>query len=710
MFHHANWISSGDTSESAPAPFFRKKFYIEKGLKSAEMAVCGLGMGMYYLNGAAVTGDVLLTPITKYDSRVLFNRYTVTGHLQKGENVFGAVLGNGLYHCKYSTWNFDKAPWRDVPKMLFCLTLTFQDGTVEKICSDTTWKTHPSPTLWNEPLGGEEYDAAAEQPGWNDVGFDDSAWRPTKIAKAPGGILIPMELPPIRITKRLTGQKVSDTVWDFGENLSGWVKIRVRGQKGASIKLEFSEIYRDGEIDPSHLCIYTKDIPHGDSYHLKGGGIEEWAPMFQYHGFRWCRTEIKGEVEILSLCAEVLHTDLPLHGDFSCSDDMLNQIHAATGRTTLGNFHGLPTDCPHREQNGWTGDACVSAEQCLMNYEMVSAYQKWMNDFKDVQRPSGQLPGIVPTGGWGYNWGSGPAWDSALILIPYYVYRYTGTLSLIAQMWENMNRYMDYIDSMATDYLCCFGLGDWCPPPKTKVCPTELTDTAYYYVMAKTMSECAALMKEEEAGERYRALAEHIRQAFRRRFWLGMSELFETNQTAVACAIYQGLLNADEIPGAAARLASLVRENDYHIDCGMLGTKYIFSALSENGYADVAYRMVVNPTMPSYAYWINNGLTTLGERWNLDVPASRFHHMFSEVDLWFYRHLAGIQPLESGFAKVKIEPCFVEGIHWVKARHKGISVMWDETALHIVTPVPALVMLNGSAFELPAGTHTLKRR
>ena len=230
-----------------------------------------------------------------------------------------------------------------------------------------------------------------------------------------------------------------------------------------------------------------------------------------------------------------------------------------------------------------------------------------MADFRDVQRPSGQLPGVVPTGGWGFNWGSGPAWDSAFILIPLYVWRYRKDARLLEENWDAMERYMRYFDSMAMDYIADFGLGDWCPPETTVMCPSALTDTAYYYVDACAMAEAARVLDKDPAH--YRALAGNIRRAFREKFLKnGLPQ--PEGQTAIACALYQSLLNEDEKPAAAARLAQLVEENGFHIDCGILGNKYIYRSLSDAGYGEVLYKMITNPTCPSYAYWLASGIST----------------------------------------------------------------------------------------------------
>ena len=703
MFEFAKWIAPEQEPDQGVGPLLRKAFIIDGEVACAKLHAVGLGYGDFFINGTPVTTDVLTTPNTSYDTTVLYNSYDVTSLLNKGDNCLCAALGNGMYNPAIGkTWEFDTARWRNHPKMLAQLDVRYADGRECSVLSDSSWSCFvQGPTVYNEFRGGEKYDARLNPKGWQQAGFDASGWQKTMVCRSPGGILKPNIYPKTKIVRALApAGKTAENVYDFGENISGWVRITVRGKAGDQVKITYSElIFENGGIDNEHINMFNEgEQKHVDIYILSGEGEESWNPSFCYHGFRYA--EITTEAQIIAVEAQVVHTHLPFVGEFECGDNMLNQIHIATRRATLANFVNIPTDCPHREQNGWTGDALLSCEQALMNYEIKEAYRKWLLDFKDAQRPSGQLPGIVPTPGWGYNWGSGPAWDSSIILMPYYIYQNTGDYSIICDMFENMERYMGFMNSMAQDYLLDFGLGDWCAPEKTDKCPAGVTDTAYYYVNAKTMARCAKLLG--RGGEGYKQLARNIKKAFRGAY-LKDGIIANGGQTAMACGIYQGLYNAEEIPNAAKKLASLVKENGMLIDCGILGTKYIFSALSENGYADIAYKMVVNPSYPSYAHWMLNGDTTLAECWELG-KASRNHHMFSEVDMWMYKHLAGIKIDQCGLT---VNPCIIPEIGFVKAKHRNISVEWDLKTLKINAPVDFTLVLNGAEKQLAAGQHEI---
>ncbi len=699
MFENIKWIT-GVNAFRKESIMFRKEFYLDNEVKNAEISLVVLGYGVCYINGKRITEDVLTTPFTRFDMRVLYNTYNVTSLLRKGKNVIGIYAGNGWYNDVAEAWNYEKATWKDMIKLICQMNIENTDGSTVAVVSDKSWKSTDGPSTYNHVREGEEYDARLEKDGWNDVDFDDSDWGGSVIMRAPGGVILPAKLPPVRIIREIGGVNIGNNIFDFGENISGWVKIKGSAASGEKVSMYYAEkltpekddIYTD-DIN-GFLNAYNRKLKNCDVYTFKGAEIEEWHPEFMYHGFRYVKVE--NMPRDFELTAQVVHTDLEIVGEFECSDEMLNKIHKATRRATLTNFVSIPTDCPHREQNGWTGDALWSAEQALMNYDMFTSYEKWLNDFKDVQRISGQLPGVIPTSSWGYNWGSGPSWDSALILIPWYVYQITGKKQIIENMWENMNRYMSYMDSMADGFIVGFGLPDWCKPETAVTCPGEVTDTAYYYVNARVMEKCSVLMGED--GEKYRKLAENIKKAYRDKF-LNDPEL-EKSQTFLACGIYQGLYEGEEIKEKARKLADLVIADGYTIQCGTLGTKYIFRALSDNGYDDVLYKAVTNPNPPSYAYWINSGMTTLCENWMMHE--SQNHHMYSEVDMWFYRYIAGICIDEDG---VKIEPQFIGKLDWVKAKHRDIEVSYNREKMIVKTDRKADVIVGGKTYHVGAGEH-----
>lgn len=709
-FCESKWISDGN-SMGDESHLLRRNFVITKQVKRAMIYCCGLGQAEYFVNAQKVGDEVLVTQFTAYDKRVLYNCFDITYLVKIGENAIVAHLGNGFYNDQNSTWNFDKATWRSHPKLIAELVITYTDNSCDVICSDSKWEACMGPVTFNRMRSGEFFDARLLPHSWNDVTYNKNEWHQATICRGAGGILSENNNLPIRIIKTIAPKKISGNLYDFGMNLSGWVRIRVKGNSGDAVTMRYYEyINPDGNPNMGNGQFIQSEHKHIGQYILRGNGTEEYAPAFVYYGFRYVEIETDAELEYVK--AELVHTDMNRIGDFSCNDEMLNSIHAACKLSILTNYVGIPTDCPHREQNGWTGDAGISALQTLMNFDVKQAYQKWLLDFKDAQRANGQLPGIIPTSSWDFDFYNGPAWDSAVITIPWDVYKITGDKTFIEQMWENMTRYMDFLYTMTDDYTIAFGLGDWCPPdsgpPWGEIkCPNRVTDTAYYYMDAKIMSECCRILNKEDI---YSELAKKIKEAWRKRY-LNNAKL-EESQTFLACAIYYDLYNRDEQPKAAKKLADLVIKNDYHIDCGILGTKCIFTALSEYGYIDVLYKMVTNPTAPSYAYWINNNMTTLCEHWfcfeeGNRNDASKNHHMFSTVDFWLYKYVAGMEINESGLV---IHPRFIKGLDWVKAYHKGISVFWNDSSVKVELPYRAKVIIDDICYEADAGTHTFIRQ
>jgi len=701
-FNTAKWIAASKKEDGA-APMLRKSFVINKNISKATLCVCGLGHGIYHINGKSVTDDVLLTPVTKYDTTVLYNKYDVTCLLKSGTNVMTAVLGNGWYCTTYPRWDVYKAPWFHHPKLIVCLKLEYADNTTDYINSDSSWKVLESPIVYNETRRGEIYDARLEIKDVFEESFDDSGLNNAFVCRSPGGVLKEATLPPIRVTKEIVPEKISENVYDLKQNISGWVKIKVRGKRGTEITFRYAELLNDdGSINPEELNTILGSRTHTDKYILKGDGTEEWAPHFAYHGFRYA--EVTGAPDDFEIIGQVVHTDLKITGSFECSSEMLNKIHSAARWSTLTNMHGFPTDCPQREQNAWTGDALLSADQTLINYDATELYRKWLGDIRDSQRPSGQISCIAPTGGWGYNWGTGPAWDSVLIHLPYLAYKYSGDLLLVKENWDSMKKYMDFMDSMSEDYIVDYGLGDWLAPKETDVTPNIITDTCYYMENYRIMAKCALLMNESPV--KYEDKAKKIKEAFRNRF-LKEDLYLGSRQTALAAAIYFDVYTKEEKQKALNRLTEVIKENDNRLDCGVLGTKYMFGALSENGYCDLMYKMVTNPKMPSYAYWIENGMTTLCEYW--DMTHSCNHHMYSEVDMWLYKYIAGIR-LDEGGKSVLIKPCFTDGVTWAKAQIKNVSVQWNEEEICVSSDIPARVEADGKIYNLGIGRHTIKRK
>lgn len=671
------------------APHFRKSFTLAGPVVRATLHVCGLGYHEVSLNGKKV-GDHLLDPaFTRYDKRRLYVTHDVTAKITAGENVLGVILGNGWLNVDAkAAWDFDQAAWRADPMLRLQLVIESQDGQILTILSDGSWKSAEGPIRFNGLLTGEYYDARREIPGWDRPGFDDSSWKPVAVIDAPPGELTSQTMPPIRALETFpptafTRLDSGAVVYHFPQNLSGVARLKVHGPAGTAIRLVYGEkLSGDGSVDQTQIKRHTHSGEfQTDRYILKGDGEEIWQARFVYHGFQYVEVHgLPGAPTLDNLEAVAVHTDLASAGEFACSSELLNQIQHATRWSYLNNFHGYPTDCPHREKNGWTGDAHLAVETGLYNFQADTGYTKWMLDFQDEQRPSGELPAIIPTAGWGYAWGNGPAWDSAYILIPWATYQMRGDTELLARHYPNLKRYVDYLAGRAEHGIVGFGLGDWVPA-KTET-PAEVTSTAYFYRDAVVLAQIADVLGKPGDAEKYRSLAVMVAAAFQKKFFQAeLNSYANGSQTALSCALYQGLVPADRKAAVAANLATSVRANGGHLDCGILGTKYLLHALTDNGHLDVAYGVATKTTQPSWGYWMKQGATTLWENW--DGSDSLNHIMFGDISAWCYQNLAGIKPSKPGFETIRIEPRITEGLEWVTAHHDSpqgpIHVKWRRT-------------------------------
>lgn len=703
---HAHWIARTTNINEQPAPLFRRELKLEGKIKKARAYVCGLGYYELRINGQKV-GDHLLDPgYTRYDQRDLYETYDVTPLCQRGFNAVGVMLGNGWFNVQTkAVWNFHAAPWRESPRLLLSLVVEYTDGRTVVFGSDEAWKTSTGPVVFDSIYGGENYDAQQETPGWDKSGFDDSAWDEAQVVSAPQGWLVAEMMPPIKADQvlkpvKLTEPKPGVYVFDLGQNFAGITELKVAGPAGTKVTLRHGErLYPDGSLDTSDIGQHVKRMGKSQQYQtstyiLKGGGTETWRPRFTYYGFQYVEvTGFPGRPTLDSLRGIFTHSAVPVAGDFECSNPLLNKIWRAGRWSYLSNLQGIPTDCPHREKNGWTGDAHLAAEQGIYNFMPANVYTKWINDLGDEQQPNGKLPGIVPTSGWGYAWGNGPAWDSAFALIPFYLYEYYGDAQPLRDHFDGLKRYVDYLTSRASNSIVNIGLNDWAPY-KTQT-PADITDTAYYYRDAQIVALAASLLGDTEDAAKYNELAAQIKNAFNTNFFRADSGTYGNgSQTSLSCALYQGLVEPENRAQVVQNLVAGVQKQNGHIDTGILGAKYILNALTDAGHADVAYQMASQKDLPSWGWWIEQGATTLWEQWN--GSESRNHIMFGDVSAWFYKALAGINadPAAPGFKHFIIRPQPVGDLVFARGEYDSIhgkivsdwKIKDGRFHLHVVIP------------------------
>jgi alpha-L-rhamnosidase len=500
-------------------------------------------------------------------------------------------------------------------------------------------------------------------------------------------------MPPIKIDRTIKPIKVSEPkpglfIYDMGQNFAGFADLVIPEPRDhhtvfvgssetntislhrppATIVMRYGErLAKDGTLDRAEIQQHVMRMDRHqqfqtDTYILNQDEMGHVShvpgdlPRFCYHGFQYVEiTGFPGRPSLDNLRGVFIHSAVPVAGEFECSNPMLNQIWRAGRWSNLSNLQGIPTDCPHREKNGWTGDAHLAAEQGLFNFEPAAVYTKWINDLGDEQRPSGELPGIVPTSGWGYQWGNGPAWDSAFLLIPYYLYEYCGDAGVLGEHYSGLKRYVDYLTGKAKEGIVSIGLNDWAPY-KTQT-PADITSTAYYYRDAQIVSLAAHLIGNETDSRQYAELAAGIKKSFNEKFYHPETGLYGNgSQTSLSCALYQGLVGPDNDSVVLSNLVAAIECQSNHIDTGILGAKYLLNTLTDHGRADVAYRVANQKDMPSWGWWLEQGATTLWEQW--DGGASRNHIMYGDILAWFYKTLAGINPdpAAPGFGHFIVRP------------------------------------------------------
>ncbi|MCC6352617.1 MAG: family 78 glycoside hydrolase catalytic domain [Verrucomicrobiae bacterium] len=690
--------------QRSPSPIFRKAFRVERPIRSATLHICGLGYHEAHINGKKV-GDRYLDPaFTRYDRRALYATHDVTPLIREGDNALGVMLGNGWLNMHTrTTWNFDQSPWRKDPMLLAHLRIEFADGSAQTIVTDRSWRAGTGPLLNDSIFQGEVYDARrdAALAGWDAPGFDDSKWAEPRIAEGPGGRLAAQTMPPIRVTETIEPASITEPrpgtfVVDLGRAIAGWARLRASAPAGTEISLRYGERLDDrGLVERKEISKFTFAGPfQTDTYIFRGGAEETWEPRFVYHGFRYIQIEgFPGKLTKDHLRGRFAHTDFPAAGSFECSDDTANRIQAMTLASYRANYHGYPTDCPHREKNGWTGDAHLAAEQAMYNWDNGPAYAKWIQDIHDEQRELGDICAIIPTSGWGYLWGNGPAWDSAFLLIPWYMHLYLGDDRTLERHLDRMKRYVDYLTARSHEGIVSFGLGDWCYA-KT-VTPAPLTSTGYYHNDARIVAFASRIVGLAPDAAKYGKLADGIRGAFNREFGKPDGDYANGSQTALSCALHHDLVPAESRARAVARLAASVEAADGHIDCGILGVKYLFRALSDNGHHELAWRAATQKDAPGFGAWLPQGATTLWEDW--PGKASRIHIMFGDISAWFYQYLAGIRPdiERPAFKHSIIRPMPAGDLRWVRAHtdtpHGTLRSSWrkqEDGSLQLEIVIP----------------------
>jgi alpha-L-rhamnosidase len=714
------------------APLLRCRFTLAAPCIGATLDICGLGYYEAWLNGRRV-GDHVLDPAqTDYTVRVMVVRHEVTALLQPGENVVGVMLGDGWYN-QHRVWTAAQLAYGE-PRLWAVLRCTHTDGGVTEVRSDATWRCSAGPVLENNVYAGETYDARREQPGWATPEFDASAWQPVQGMAAPGGRLEAQALPPIRAIETLRPVRIwrHDTavyLVDLGQNIAGWLRIRVAAPAGTEIRLRFAEtLSADGALDTASTGVFATGVEQIDRYICNGSGVEVWEPRFTYHGFRYVEVAgWPGTPTADDLTGVVVHTELPVAGQFVCADERLNQLHRMALWTHRGNVHSIPEDCPARERCGWLGDANVVAEYSLWNFASASFWMKYLDDIESTRALHDGLPCNIAPGKRTCGMAK-PDWAAAVIMLPWYLHVHGGGLDILRRHWDGMQRVLEQFGAGANDWLLGGGFGDWCDPgmvagPKT---PPLLTTSMWFLRCAEIMTATATRLGDTQRRDRYAAWPAQIRAAIIARFYDHARGSFGS-QTANVLALQFGVVPAEDAARIAQSLVADILAHNTHLTSGIMGVRYILEVLSRHGHGALAMALLQQDTYPSWGDMIARGATTLWECWgdeNVDQShgvRSCNHPMMGGYDNWFYTTLAGIVPDEEkpGFTHFFLMPQPPPGLAWVRAWHAcphgRIESAWrcEDGEFRWEVCVPAgctatvVMPFSQRRGEVAAGTHSL---
>jgi len=631
----------------ADSPMFRKEFRLPAGVTRATVRMYAIGWYELHINGRKLENRVLSPANSPYERLMLYDVYDASSAVQDGDNVIGVWLGNG-YNMNYSRWGWK---WKRDKAFILELDLELADGSSTRITSDESWKTAYSPILENDIYDGETFDGRRMPWGWDSALYADHHWCPVVLADPPQGMLKPNRQPPVRPWEPIEPVSVrcprdGVLVYDFGQNLAGWIRLGASGNAGSIITIRYSELAdAEGNIDPWT----NRRAEAKDAYILRGGGTEFYEPRFTYHGFRY--VEISGGIEPAVIQAIPIHADVRETGTFSCSDPVLNRLHSNIRWSFLNNLVSIPTDCCQRdERTPCLMDSAVVEEMGMHNFDMRLYYQKWLDDIADSD--------------------TNPDWSGDKITLPWHLYWHYGDQDALAASYPSMKAYIELLADKWPEGIVKDGFGDWCAPNEDGwehyFHEVELVNTALYYQQATIVSKTAGVLGLAEECRAYEKLAHEIRMSFHKAFGHGNGLFGSGSQTAQLMPLALGLVSGEAARMSVQRLIDAIHAKNNRLHTGIYGTRYLLDVLADHGYIDLAYELLTQKQYPGFGYQIEQGATTLWEQWSAKgAMHSHDHAMFGGIGVSLYTRLGGIRPMLPGYEQVRFEPCYPSGIDWV---------------------------------------------
>eukprot|EP01136_Pigoraptor_vietnamica_P012657 Opistho-1_new@52826 len=676
----AKWIEPGYTEDSVmrPSPLFRKQFAANKKIVSATAYITAHGLYEAQINGKRIS-DAYFTPgWTAYQKRLQYQAYDVTALLQKGVNAIGVTLGSGWYRGVIGFSNNRNVYGKDI-SLLFQLSITYSDGSTEQVVSDDSWKSSTGAIRYSEIYNGETIDAREEKNGWALPGYDDSKWSGVKTATHPMNVLVATYNEPIRRkevfqAKRIITTPSGEKVIDFGQNLVGWVTLKVKGNAGDKIVVSHAEVLdKTGNFYITNL----RAAKAQDTYILKGGETETFEPHFTWHGFQYIKLEgYPGELKPENFTAVALYSDMPTTGTFSSSHPLVNQLQHNIEWGQKGNFLDVPTDCPQRDERlGWTGDAQAFSRTAAFNMNVHNFFTKWLKDVEADQLPTGSVPFVVPNV-LGVGAAGSAGWADAATIIPWNVYLAYGDKKVLDNQYNSMKAWVGYMTNNSTDHLWNkgFHFGDWLfyrphddNDGKSAVTDKYLIAQCFYAHSTQLLINAARVLGKTAEVTSYETLLKNIKAAFAKEYLTATGRLVSSTQTAYVLALNFDMLPENLRAQAAERLSANVKDYGNHLTTGFLGTPYLCHVLTRFGYVDLAYKLLLQETYPSWLYPVKMGATTIWERWDGIKPDGTFqvpsmnsynHYAYGAIGDWMYRVMVGLDTYEdgTGYKHSKIQP------------------------------------------------------
>ncbi|MGD0242563.1 MAG: family 78 glycoside hydrolase catalytic domain [Streptosporangiaceae bacterium] len=702
---HASWITLGRVREEfrppsepgpsdpvvnalLPPPYLRREFRLDQPAASARLYITALGLYEARLNGQRV-GDAVLAPgWTDYARRIPYQAYDVTGLLRPGDNVLGVIAADG-WACGFFGFDAKRAGrhYAEAPELLAQLDIRLADGTEERIVTDGQWRAAFAAIRHADLLMGERHDLTREPHGWDAPGFDDGHWREVRVRARDATPLVADPGPPIRVTEEIAPRSIATDdhgrhIVDFGQNLTGWLRLGLDGPAGARIRI------RHGEVLAPDGSLYTDNLRTAravDEF-ATAGGAEVLEPRFTLHGFRYAEiTGYPGDIEQADITARVVHSDIPATGSFASSQPWLDQLWRNIDWGQRGNFISVPTDCPQRDERlGWLADAQVFARTACYNRDVAAFFAKWLDDVADAQYDSGVYPDIAPR--LNIPWAGAPAWADGGVIVPWTVWKMYGDTTILDRHFDGMARWMAYLERANPGYLRTRELGnsynDWLAPVEDKT-PVELLATAYWAYDATLMAEIAEATGRPGEAAGYRELLAQIRSAFMDAFVAADGQVTSGTQTAYVLGLHMDLIPGERRAAAAGHLAAAIRRENWHLTTGFAGVGYILPVLTAAGYDAIAYRLLEQASAPSWRYMVDAGATTIWERWDGWTAERGFqsarmnsfnHYALGSVGEWLYRFVLGIdqEPGTAGFGRLLVRPHPGGSLSWARGTYRSV--------------------------------------